>query len=251
MEKRRFILEFPLESFLTSPKEIISQDKSIRFVPNPDSNNLLDKAIVEIETGSEDRAEDEAYNILSRYLSILSYEYNCPMQISGPPSCHEIRPAGSGKTVGSVSQDLNALLVRRVDIDRLPDIAKYKSMQVALACYREARSSTNEFHQYLNYYRVVENLLKVKRKGDKKTAVVLHEKLNRAGVAVDGKPVDRCEAEEICENYRHALVHAGKERNLIRDRIGDLRRVRKGLPMIKHIARQCLEWKKRSLEASP
>ncbi len=254
MAKGRYRLEFPLESFLTSGKEIGSQDKGIRLVPNPDRNNLLDKGIVEIEARSMEQAWDEAHDTLSGYLSILSYEYDCPIRISDPPSCHEISPAASGRTTRSVSQTARAYIAGSARIDRLPDVAKYQSMQVALACYREARSSTNEFHQYLNYYKVIENLLDAKgtpgKKG-KKTVDVLHEKLNEVGVTIDSKRISQDQAKEIYKDSRCALAHAGKQPTLTRDRIRDVRRVRKGVPVIKDIARQCLEWKKRSLEASP
>lgn len=240
MEQRRYRVEFLLESFLRSDKELCSRDKTVRLIPNPESNNLLDKAIIEIESGSMEEAMDKAYDILSHYLSTLSYEYDCPMLISGPPSCHETGPNIGGKITGSISHSISAYIAGSARIDRLPDIAEYESMEIALACYREARSCTNEFHQYLNYYKVIENLLKVKGNP--------YKKLKQVGVTVDSKLITQDLAEEIYEDRRCALAHASRKPTLIRDSIDDLRAVRKGLPVIEDIARQCLEFKKRSLE---
>lgn len=245
----RYRLEFPLESFLNSSKEIALQDKTVRLVPNPNRNNLLDKAIIEIEGSSMDEARDQAHDTLSRYLSILSYEYDCPVHISGPPSCHETGPTKGGKTTGSVSHSVAAYIAGSARMDSLPDIAEYEPMQVALACYRDARNCTNEFHQYLSYYRVIENLLDVKGVRGRPTAFDLYDKLNQAGITVDGEPINQDMAREIYNDSRCALAHARKSKpTLIADRAEDLRKVRKGLQMIKNIARQCLEYKKRSLE---
>jgi hypothetical protein len=200
-------------------------------------------------TGSilNDDSFNQAYDTIVPILDELSLKYDIPLHIS------HIMFFGVPSGLIKIQHAKPPANVEIVESDRILEGVGLVQLRTAMSLYREAISSPNPFQSFLSFWKVYENVEKIrgdwrvsngKRRNDKTGYTFFEEERFPANFYFDedsGKSFGKVR-EELNGEYRNALAHGAYDANHIRTaaNASEYRQVFAKIALVRHIAKVAL-----------
>jgi hypothetical protein len=237
----------PIQLKLLAKRKIVDTTLPVTLYPDPQGS----LALIEILGVRQpvERAYEIAYDVASPILDELSLKYDQPLPIA--QSTIIGIPSGTITVNHNMRVKVKEIKSNDIILSKCP----FPELKDAVALYREAISSNNPFHQFLTFWKVYENVCKIRgnwRKEHKRHVIkikpeTISEEFGRFASYTFEKV-----RQELIASYRHAIAHGelstGKPKTAASS--SDITDIWKMMPLIRYMARTVLENVRATLETS-